>query len=132
MDTYYTDFYETTFNFATQGLEHNWYAKFGDTGSDGSQGNYSWCGSQCRKRDFTVTSDRAQMIIITLQTWDSKTYPASCQGNEGGGNNLEVTGEQFVQYTNYGPVSVIKNVAAGETIDISTTIDLSRPNYTND
>lgn len=45
-----------------------------------SPGKLSWCGSECTRHEFTVTSDVAQYLFVTFHTWDRRSLGESCEG----------------------------------------------------
>ena len=77
IDTYLAEFSMTRINYNTDGWGHDYHLQLNDNST--GKGKQSWCGKACTAHTITVRSEVAQDVIMTLNTWDSRSLPDSCK-----------------------------------------------------
>ena len=89
-DDYTTQFSETWFNYATDGMGSASFLKLND--NTNSPGSYDWCGAKCTRHELTLTSEVAQTIYLTAHTWDDRGMPDKQCTSENFDHSLGVPG----------------------------------------
>ena len=89
-DDYTTQFSETWFNYATDGMGSASFLKLND--NTNSPGAYDWCGAKCTRHELTLTSEVAQTIYLTAHTWDDRGMPDKQCTSENFDHSLGVPG----------------------------------------
>ena len=74
INTYTYAFDITWFNHDTSGLSRSDFLVLDDV----YQNPGTVCGSECTRHEFTLTSHADQNVLITVNTWDLRSYPADC------------------------------------------------------
>ena len=77
--TYFTEFVETVISTDTTDLTHSYFLIQDDSSTAGCDGKSN--SANCVGHKFTVKSVEAQKLYISMNTWDSRTYPTSCLYN---------------------------------------------------
>ena len=77
--TYFTEFVETVISTDTTDLTHSYFLIQNDKST--TKCDYMYNSDNCAAHTFTVKSVEAQKLYISVNTWDSRTYPTSCLYN---------------------------------------------------
>ena len=79
VDTYIAEFKETTINTDTTDMTHSYFLIQDDLSTDKCEEKSN--SEYCVSHKFTVKSVESQKLYISVNTWDSRTYPSSCLYN---------------------------------------------------
>lgn len=77
LEDYYAQGMATQISFDTDGWTQDYFLMLDDQTTN-SAGAWNWCGAECTRHVLTVTSDVAQDVFVTANTWDQRSAPSEC------------------------------------------------------
>jgi hypothetical protein len=88
IELFKSEFGITWVNYDTDKMWRTHWLKLDDnTNSPGSNRN---CGSGCTRHEFTLKSEKTQMVIVSANTWQDRGYPNSCKNGATRGSKRHV------------------------------------------
>ena len=77
IEDYLTQGHATVVSYDTTGWFSDHFLMLNDPQE--SPGSWSWCGITCTRHTLTVTSEVDQIVFLTANLWEQRTYPEECR-----------------------------------------------------
>ena len=127
IELFKSEFGITWVNYDTDKMWRTHWLKLDDnTNSPGSNRN---CGSRCTRHEFTLKSEKTQMVIVSANTWQDRGYPNSCKNGATRGSKrhvIEVQGHGTATFQHGNKMMSPFQMQAGQEINVVLEMDYNR------